>query len=177
MTYKERLDAFNASEKYKNEVAFLLKFIPDHSELVLDYGCGTGACADDVYWEIEGKVDGYDKHQHNPDFQYSDISGPYSCIYLMHSLAHLESPLETLKMLQTHLHKYGQIIIITPNKDWIDKLPESDDYKPDETVVQHFCQYKLEQLIKDAGMKIEHQGQFGARLGEVNERLFLIATL
>jgi 2-polyprenyl-3-methyl-5-hydroxy-6-metoxy-1,4-benzoquinol methylase len=176
MTYKERLDAFNASEKYKSEVAFLSHWF-DTGDYVLDYGCGTGFTLELIQEYMPLEIDGYDKHQHNPDFQYNDISGPYSCIYLMHSLAHLESPLETLKMLQTHLHKYGQIIIITPNKDWIDKLPESDDYKPDETVVQHFCQYKLEQLIKDAGMKIEHQGQFGARLGEVNERLFLIATL
>jgi 2-polyprenyl-3-methyl-5-hydroxy-6-metoxy-1,4-benzoquinol methylase len=177
MTYKERLDAFNSSEKYKKEVGFLMKFIHDYSELVLDYGCGTGACAEDVYWGIFGEVHGFDTRQHNPNFKYKEVLNQYDVIYLMHSLAHLESPLKTLKMLQKHLHKFGQIIIITPNKDWIDKLPESEDYKPDETVVQHFCQYKLEQLVKDAGMKIEHQGQFGARLGEVNERLFLIATL
>ena len=176
MTYKERLDAFNASEKYKNEVAFLARWLePDDS--VLDYGCGTGFTIDLLQKWIHLDIEGFDKYRHDPGFCYLTYLSRYDVIYLMHSLAHLESPLETLKMLQTHLHKYGQIIIITPNKDWIDKLPESDDYKPDETVVQHFCQYKLEQLIKDAGMKIEHQGQFGARLGEVNERLFLIATL
>lgn len=174
MSYKEKLDGFNRTEKYQQEIVFLMG-LTYSSHRILDFGCGVGACA--LMLRACGyDTEGYDLIKHNPTFKYTIPNGKYNTIYLMHSIAHLESPLKTINFLKTHLAVNGQIIIITPNKDWISQR-ENTDYIPDSTVVQHFCQYKLEKLFKDAGMNIIQQGQFGSRLGQSNERIFLIATL
>lgn len=174
MNYQQRLKDFNKSRKYLLEVKFLQGLLPIGR--LLDYGCGTGFTTNII--RLNGsRVDGYDLNKWNESFKYIEPDGEYNGIYFMHSLAHLESPLETIIGLKQHLKKDGKLIIITPNKDWIENIPPSPDYKPDPTVKQHFCQYKLETLLTDAGYKIDIQGQFGERKGDFNERIFITAGL
>jgi len=169
MSYKERLENFNKSKKYMREVDFLRGLIHHSRSRLLDYGCGTGFTAKMMdLWGFQ--IDGYDVEYYS-GFKYNDPDGVYDCIYFMHSLAHIEEPMEVLVGLKQHLKNDGRIVVITPNKDWIDAVSPPKDYKPDPTVVQHFCQYKLETLFFDAGFKVIQGGQFGKRKGGFNERL------
>ena len=173
MNYKDRLDNFNKSKKYWSEVHFLRGLLRPESKRVLDYGCGTGFCAK-VLRMVGFDVEGYDQNEWGA-FDYKQPSGSYNEIYLMHSIAHLESPLKTILALKAYLSSEGRLIIITPNQEWLHQIRTPENYKPDPTVVQHFSQYKLEQLITDAELKIVNSGQFGERVGNFNERIFIVA--
>jgi SAM-dependent methyltransferase len=175
MSYKERLNNFNKSRKYMKEVDFLRGLIHHSRSRLLDYGCGTGFTAKIMdLWGFQ--IDGYDV-EHYAGFKYKDPDGTYDVIYFMHSLAHIEQPEDVLVGLKQHLKNDGRIVVITPNKDWLDAINSRPGYKPDNTVIEHFCQYKLEMLFKEAGFNITMQGQFGERKAGQNERLFLVATL
>ncbi len=171
--YKDKLVEFNSTEKYERELLFLKGLLPRNGR-VLDYGCGTGFAADVLdkgHHDVDGfdvsPVSDWDKFVTDP-FQF------YDAVYFMHSLAHIQDPEKVLKEQRHWLLKDARIIVITPNLDWINSKGQSG-YNPDETVVQHFCQLRLEQLFIKSGYTIEQSGQFGQRLGPHNERLFLVA--
>ena len=165
MTYSNKLLNFNSSEKYLKELGFLRSLIGDTE--ALDYGCGNGFAAELF------KCDGFDVTPHNPFFGYVDNPfSYYETVYFMHSLAHIEDPETVLRAL--NLKPHGRVVVITPNLDWL-KLA-SDDYEPDPTVISHFIGDDLDELFTKSGFKIINSGQFGQRIGLVNERLFLVAT-
>ena len=165
MNYSKKLTHFNQSDKYLNELGFLRQLIGDTE--ALDYGCGNGFAA-----ELFG-CDGYDSVIHNPSFGYERNSdGLYETVYFMHSLAHIEETEFTLRAL--NLKPGGRVVVITPNLDWLKQAP--DDYTPDPTVVCHFNGETLEKLFTKSDYRIIRSGQFGERIGSVNERLFLVAA-
>lgn len=169
MQYKDKLDQFNQTEKYRTESEFLESLCKGR---ILDYGCGTGQLAQKI------GAEGYDVKQYSMDFNY--INTPYDLydtVYFMHSIAHIVNIYNVLlRLRENNLFPGSRIVVITPNKTWLEQV-RNESYKPDETVIEHFCQYRLEQLFIKAGFEIELQGQFGDRLGDHNERLFLVALL
>lgn len=161
MSYKEKLIKWNDTLKYKQEIFFLERLI-DGNTPILDFGCGTGFAA--MYLNADGyDVNNYLTYPIKP-FNQNTI---YKTVYFMHSFAHLEQPeLELIK-----LKRYSpRIIIITPNRDWLDK-----DYVGDTTVTRHYSQRELIDLVEGAGYTIELAGQFGELKNNQHERLFLTA--
>jgi hypothetical protein len=165
MSYTKKLEDFNASPKYVNELGFLRSLIGD--TLALDYGCGNGFAAELF------KCDGFDVTPHNPFFGYVETPyNYYETVYFMHSLAHIENPETVLRSL--NIKPGGRVVVITPNKDWLDKISR-EGYIPDPTVIEHFTGEALDDLFMKSGYKIVRSGQFGQRIGSVNERLFMVA--
>lgn len=175
--YKERLKQFNATPKYKRELDFLIQLInPKKNDRIIDYGCGLGVAVE----LIKGRghnVRGYDINYYwdkKPDwlldgFPHCDV------VYFMHSLAHIEKPEAVLKTIRAMLSPGGRVVVITPNRAWMD-VRGNPDYIPDPTVKQHFDLAELQHLFLDAGFTVPLMGQFGEMMAYHNERLFLVAT-
>lgn len=172
MDYKDKLRAFNSSDKYKMEVEFLNKLLGLPSVFwsqILDYGCGLGHAA------YELCADGFDVN----DYKEKEISNyylnelpdkQYDRIYFMHSIAHIKNINDVLKKLR---QKYNPTItVITPNKSWIDMV---GDTKSDPTVIKHYNQEELQKLFIECGYDVYLSGQFGNCYKGINERLFLQA--
>ncbi len=174
--YAKKLYDFNHTRKYRKEFEFLDSLIRIRKGKILDYGCGIGKV---VRMMQRSKphciIDGYDIEKHDPKFPYVEKTKEfYNAIFFMHSIAHIENPEEVLKYYRNFLFGSPEIVVITPNKEWLD-MKGDKNYKADSTVVNHFCQYRLEQLFENCGYSVVNSGQFGERLGNVNERLFLVA--
>lgn len=175
MSYKLKLIEFNSTEKYKKELAFLYSLLNlDIKDVVLDYGCGIGTSVEllrskninafgyDVYRWVDGE----------PEWFSGSFGMQFSHIYFMHSFAHIPEPKKLVENIKEFLQDDGTIVVITPNKDWLD-LMKSNNYVPDPTVVEHFTAQSLSDLFTGAGYKIESIGQFGNIKGNINERLFI----
>lgn len=186
--YKERLRAFNATPKYKSELDFLCRLMsPRKGEKVLDYGCGQGTAVryiNDIYGD--NICFGYDVNNYrDQDDEYlfrSEYFFKFNKVFLMHSIAHvpdIEAKLITLKEL---LLPGAKVYVITPNLDWLNES-RGYEYKPDTTVIDHFCLSKLKNLFNDNGYKVLNCGQIGEITNtmhygfRLNERLFLEATV
>ena len=176
MEYVEKLRKFNYTPKYKHEFEFLSSLIKLRKGKILDYGCGTGDVV--IKLKIEKSnctIDGYDIKKHDERFDYVDSPLRfYNVVLFMHSLAHIIDPGAALIEQRKWMLGSARIIVITPNKDWLDSNKKKN-YIPDPTVVNHFCAYRLEELFKKSGFNIINSGQFGERIGPYNERLFLVA--
>ncbi len=174
MDYKERLRAFNSTEKYKREVDFLIKLIPGcrtHVVNILDYGAGlcrtAYECCADAF-----DVNNYKEHDVDKYYLNELPKTRYEHIYFMHSLAHITNPIEVLKDLKTRYS--ATITVITPNRYWL--MQQSNrDYKPDPTVHKHYTLHELRELFEQAGYEVTLIGQFGELNNGVNERIFLQA--
>lgn len=176
MNYKEKLKAWNNTDKYRKELDFLYGLIsPTQGELVLDMGCGVMTAIENFNARQAAYFYGYDVEEYGEQENYhlydKEIKRKYDCIYFMHSLAHIKAPKNALVNLRSNLSKDGRIIIITPNLQWMDKW-----YNNDPTVVKHYDMENLSKLVTDAGYKVSQLGQFGELRNGSNERLFLICT-
>lgn len=181
--YKEKLEGFNSTQKYRNELAMLYNLVcPMPNDKICDIGCGIGTAVKNFQWRFPKAIwIGYDVHA-----MYSgavnQIPHNIDKAYFMHSFSHIPKPEETLKRLHSCLKKDGEIVIITPNPEWIWKNAESN-YKPDETVVQHYSMTQLKELFKPY-FEIMLIGQFDSDSKKValfgkdvlNERIFVKAT-
>ena len=176
MIYAEKLKQFNSTEKYKKELEFLKGLIKMYSvgnqyvnDPILDYGCGNGDAVQYLNSCNYGAY-GFDKVKHNDIFNYKkDTNDHYDIVYFLHSFAHIENIKDVLIDLVCK-----KIIVITPNKEWL-KLNQSDTYKPDTTVVNHYSELELIDLFESLGFEVELCGTFGQCTGNHGERLFLIA--
>lgn len=170
MTYKDKLDKFNENEKYYDELLFLQLMLSNEQGKILDYGCGTGfavSCLRSHGFDVSG----YDAIHHEPGFEYSNATDEYKIVYFMHSFAHIHAIREVLKTIKTE-----QVIVITPNQEWISEQRFNPLYKPDSTVIQHYSKNSLEELFVSCGFDVDLSGQFGQRTGNFCERLILKAT-
>lgn len=170
MSYKDKLIAWNSTDKYRKELGFLCRLIYPDFHTVLDYGCGTGEAM------LHTKADGYDLYPYlNVKLSYQTHyvnylpDKEYYQIYFMHSFAHIPNPKDVLRILRG---KYPEatLTVITPNAEWLDK-----DYVGDETVVKHYTQSELKEMFEECGYKITLLGQFGEYKEGKNERIFLQA--
>lgn len=174
MNYKEKLIAWNSTDKYKRELDFLYGLInPKSGELILDFGCGIMTAINYFNSKAITFFYGYDVEEYGEQEDYHlydrEISRKYDTIYLMHSLAHIKDPVKTLRALRTNLSDGGKVVIVTPNLEWLDK-----GYRGDSTVVRHYDIVTLSLLVQEAGYKVELSGQFGDTRGIINERIFVI---
>lgn len=183
MNYTERLIRFNSSEKYQNEMDFILKLIePKAGQRILDYGCGLGTFVNYINSNSNADVLGYDVEYLGlgeiPDWFVKELSGLYDTIYFMHSLAHIKNAEEVLTNVKKYLKAGANIIVNTPNKNWdIEMKPLGQNYNSDTTVVQHFTPEELEIFFTKLEFKINIIGQFGKLLNGHNERIFLVAHI
>lgn len=166
MNYKEKLKGFNDTIKYRREEDFLLSLLdPKPGERILDYGCGLGrtvhrlrAMGYDAY--------GYDvtDYVENPSANYFRRSYHFrfNKIYFMHSIAHVPSIDYTVgRLTQTFLESGGEIVVITPNEDWL--LNQSTfGYEPDKSVIRHYGVKELRNLFGRHGFLVPLLGSFGA---------------
>jgi hypothetical protein len=171
MDYKEKLRAWNSTDKYRSEVFFLKKILDPSASL--DYGCGLGVCACIV------GADGYDVNEYNEylnyKFFYTELpNNNYGNIYFMHSFAHIPNPKDVLRILRSK-YPEAKITVITPNKDYLDKI-NNPEYVPDPTVVKHYTQKELKEIFEDCGYKVYLSGTFGDELNGINERIFIQCT-
>jgi len=170
MSYKEKLEAFNATEKYKKELDFLEMLLDDGVKEVLDYGCGNGFAAEYLNNISCNIVFGYDKTAYHPEFQYTlPKDKRFSTMYFMHSFAHIKNVVEVINSIVCK-----EIIVITPNRSWL-FYQNKKDYTPDETVVKHYALNELIKLFEGLNFEIVVAGQFGSFEHGHNERLFLKA--
>jgi SAM-dependent methyltransferase len=179
MDYSERLKYFNSTDKYRRELKFLLGMIDYGYSEILDYGCGIGTAIHYIYdtRKEHGKnviVRGYDINNYfkeRPNWLLDgEPQGQYHHITFIHSLAHIENVREVLISLKDNLVDKGKISVITPNKEWIDLV---GDTKSDPTVKEHFTSKTLSDLFMDCEYKQIQSGQFGERLENQHERLFI----
>ena len=169
-SYKEKLKAWNKTEKYNNEVKLLRSLIGTGE--VLDVGCGTGQLAKQLM------ADGYDV-QNLLEVDFDEWGGYYGLnklldedyeeIYFMHSIAHIEK-INTLLQELKNYYRRARITVITPNKEWLDP-----DYNNDTTVIRHYSQSELKELFVSCGYEVTLIGQFGEIRNGINERIFLQA--
>lgn len=169
MSYKEKLEQFNSTEKYQKELDFLYGLFGNDFNKVLDYGCGN-LFSINKFNKIKNCFVGYDVNVFAEGYDYADKLGKYDIVYFLHSIAHIKGIETVLKLLDTKI-----ICVITPNKEWLDVINNNSNYKPDTTVIRHFTQYELIELFKDSGYEIITSGSFGEVSKSHNERLFIKA--
>lgn len=175
--YKEKLRAFNSTDKYRRELMFLSMLIdPQHKENILDFGCGLGTAMRHVEAHSSARVFGYDVHgeyyEGDPFKFRRQISFEVDKAYFMHSIAYIPNPMHELEKLR--MNRVRDLVIITPNFDWLCEN-RSDTYEPDPTVHCHYSPSALAKLVTDAGWRVTMCGQFGAVTNGYNERAFIKA--
>lgn len=180
MNYKEKLRQFNSTAKYMNELEFLLSLLDlQHKEKALDYGCGLGTAMEFINERTDNRVIGFDVaedlYEGDPvDFK-KEIWFKVEAIYFMHSISHIPDAHGLLrKCKELFLNSRGKLVIISPNPAWL-ALKNNPGYIPDPTVIKHHSLEELMEIVTDAGFKITMHGQFGEKVGEVNERVFIKA--
>lgn len=168
--YIAKLTEFNATDKYERELLFLSVLIGEDAEYVLDYGCGLGKAMNFIAQSVSGIVRGYDVVEYIPEFRYAvPMNEKFDLTYFMHSLAHIPNIEEVLEELRTSM-----VVMITPNREWMEALPPNPEYIPDPTVVKHFSMSELNALVSGAGFDVMMSGQFGQESNGKNERLFIV---
>ena len=153
--YLQKLQGFNQQRKYWNEINYMQKIMDlKPGELVLDYGAGTGYMAEQLRARTGAKVYAYDIHDQyylgDPDYFKTSLHFYVDKIYFMHSLAHIENPADTLKLLaDKFLKNNGMMYILTPNAEWIE-FHKDENYEPDPTVLKHYDAWDMHQLMMGA---------------------------
>ncbi len=178
MTYKEKLIDFNSKEKYKREEAFLMHLIDAKiGEKILDFGCGLGR----TVWHLRFNgfdTFGYDvnnfRESDNENIFRSEFHFQFDTIYFMHSFAHVHAEKLFGTVFDTLLKSGGKVVIMTPNKHFVDAM-QNADYVPDPTVVQHHTVEGLSKLFGSHGFKTELSGAYGEQCDGICERIFYIA--
>jgi SAM-dependent methyltransferase len=180
LNYKEKLQQFNSTDKYKGELNMLRHLVdPKRGQKIIDYGCGLGTAMKHLHNNSEAEIYGYDitkEYYDWDDFYFREmIYFKVDTVYFMHSFAHIHYlPLQKIK--DQFLNDGGKIVVITPNRLWLD-LQNKKDYKPDPTVFKHYTISELIKTVTDYGFKVESCGQFGQVTDNIHERLFIVATL
>lgn len=175
MNYKDRLKLFNSTEKYRNEVTFLINMIdPQVDDVILDYGCGLGYTARAIMDHYNSIVYGFDVNNYLLYKVRKYKNEEIDKCYMMHSFAHIEAPEAALYGIHQRMKKEGSIYIVTPNKLFCDSI-ENENYNPDPTVVKHYAPGEIDKILKGSGFEIKISGMFGEYSNDQAERLFIKA--
>lgn len=180
--YKLKLKNFNSTEKYKREMQMLYRLIcPLPNEKIVDIGCGIGTCIRSFSEQLpQAQWLGYDV---NKMYIGALNKIPYNIdkAYFMHSFSHIKELTKLLVEIHDKLNEKGEIIIVTPNPEWIWKNHDAN-YKPDETVVEHYSINQLKEILSSL-FEIVLIGQFDSDNKRIplfgkdtlNERIFIKA--
>ena len=181
MSYKKKLERFNSTDKYKQEMEFMAMLINPYNSMpsILDYGCGTGYMVkrfNGVYGDTYGYDPGFKYLKYPKDEIFRDkFEFKFDHIYFMHSLAHISDIETVLNSIKDMLTDHGKVHVMTPNKLWLDIISKNN-YEADPTVVKHFTPISLETLFYRCTYNINQHGQYGNIIENQHERLFLTAT-
>lgn len=179
LNYKQKLEQFNSTVKYKNEMDFLTKLMDiQKNETVLDYGCGIGTMVEELTFKYpDSHIFGYDKYQYieDQDWFKNSFHFPMDKVYFMHSIDHIENIMSALFYLKENLKATSKVYVLTPNRFWLENM-RNEEYEPDETVIRHHSPRELIQLFEDSGFIIDYLGQMGKEKNGFNERIFLKAS-
>jgi len=173
--YQAKLKQFNSTEKYMNEVYYMTaKMDLYKGEKALDYGCGIGTMVDYLLTNTEALIRGYDRFIYfdsEPFWFNSSFHFQFDVVYFMHSIAHIEQLDKKLITLKELLKPGGEVYVLTPNKEWLDKQDKTN-YKPDPTVVQHYDADSLTKVFVECDYAVIEASTIND-----GERLFLKAEL
>lgn len=178
--YKERLRRFNSTEKYLSELQMLKSVLNlKGSEKIMDYGCGLGTAMKYLKDETGCDVYGFDITNElfeGDEFYFrTEIYFKVDIVYFMHSLAHIPNAERILTRAKDYLlNEHGRVVIITPNKKWLDQQDKTN-YIPDTTVINHYTETDLKELLRVCGFRILVSIPFGKECGGEHERLCVCA--
>jgi 2-polyprenyl-3-methyl-5-hydroxy-6-metoxy-1,4-benzoquinol methylase len=102
-------------------------------------------------------------------FEEANITEKYDCIFLMHTLEHLDQPVEILKKINSWLSDSGRLFLVVPNANAASRqiavkmglIPYNNAVIESERLHGHNCTYSLDTLDYDArqaGLKIISRG-------------------
>lgn len=177
MDYKKKLEDWNNTDKYRMECSYLIQRLNVvQNDVILDYGCGIGT----MIKRLKGTcvaLFGYDVNQYMDDDLYflDKIDFRFTKIYFMHSFAHIPNIKEVLIKLKDNLIGVGEIHIITPSKNYLDKLSFNPNYIPDPTVHKHYTINELISLFNSCGYSVSVRGGLGDTVGGERERIYFMA--
>ena len=182
-SYHQKLIRFNATDKYRGEMEFMKGIIDAKpGQSILDYGCGLGHMVCYLQEETKASVFGFDVQEwwakdERPNWFKDSIWFKFDTIYFMHSFAHIPDIVNQLvNMRENFLNYGGKIVVLTPNKLWLDKI-DNINYVPDPTVHQHYSQATLLDIISLAGFMLNNYGQYGESNDDQQERIYLVASV
>ena len=174
--YKARLERWNQTPRYRYELAQLIRRLKA-GKRILDYGCGTG-CAVEHFRNEGFDVYGYDRFRYvdgSPDWYRTSFPFLFDQVYFMHSFAHIDQAEDVLYKLRPMMNDGGEIIIITPNRVYLDHIVHTPGYQPDTTVVHHYDIAELVATVEAARWKVTERTYFGFE--DPEERILIKATL
>jgi 2-polyprenyl-3-methyl-5-hydroxy-6-metoxy-1,4-benzoquinol methylase len=102
-------------------------------------------------------------------FEEADIKEKYDCIFLMHTLEHLNNPVEVLNKINSWLSDTGRLFLVVPNANAASRqiavrmglIAYNSAVIESERLIGHQCTYSLDTLEHDAirgGLKIINKG-------------------
>jgi len=124
----EKIEFFYIQARWKQEVKFLKKFLPDNA-LLLDAGSGNGIFLDECK-NMGIHAEGIEKYinlmltkknslrVYQLDMESDELPNhDYDCVTLFHSLEHMREPHKVLQKIRGVLKKDGLLLIQVPNID------------------------------------------------------------
>ena len=102
-------------------------------------------------------------------FEEVNLTEKYDCIFLMHTLEHLDKPVETLKLINSWLSDTGRLFLVVPNANAASRqiavkmglISHNSAILESERLIGHQITYSLDTLERDArqsGLKIINRG-------------------
>lgn len=180
LSYKQKLQQFNSTEKYQNELMLLMSLLDlQRNEKAISYGCGLGNDMKFLHEKTGHDIIGFDVtedlYEWDKFYFRKEIYFQVAAVYFMHSFSHIPFADDLLrKCREVFLLPQGKLVIIAPNPAWL-ALKQNPDYVPDPTVIKHYSLAELIEAATDAGFKVTMSGQFGSEINGVNERVFIKA--